>query len=156
MIFFSFFIYKICLIEVLFFTRSFNIFIFMLSYDNVNTINILKKGLECFLQKIINFCIYELYYNSLRNNSRIYFLHRLRNYKICTILTNLVYTNLGHRTPMAKHMLYILYTRLITLKYILLGLSLLIEMLFSSVHLKFETFPIYNNSSNMGTSKSWN
>ena len=100
------FVYEICLNEVLFITRSFNIFIFMLSYDNVNTINILKKGLVCFLQKIINFCIYELYYNSFRNNSRIYFLHRLRNYKICTILTNLVYTNLGHRTPMAKHMLY--------------------------------------------------
>ena len=117
----------------------------MLSYDNGNTINILKKGLECFFQKIINFCIYELYHNSLRNDSRIYFLHRLKNYKICTILTNLVYTNLGHRTPMAKHMLYILYTRLITLKYILLGLSLLIEMLFSSVYL-FETFPIYKKT----------
>ena len=30
-------------------------------YDNGNAINILKKGLECFLQKIINFCIYEVY-----------------------------------------------------------------------------------------------
>ena len=50
-----------------------------------------------------------LYYNSLRNDSRIYFLHRLKNYKICTILNNLVYTNLGHRTPMAKHMLYTIY-----------------------------------------------
>ena len=55
------FVYEICLNEVLFITRSFNIFIFMLSYDNVNTINILKKGLVCFLQKIIDFCIYDLY-----------------------------------------------------------------------------------------------
>ena len=45
------FVYEICLNEVLFITRSLNIFIFMLSYDNVNTINILKKGVSMFIKK---------------------------------------------------------------------------------------------------------